>query len=362
MDAREDVRPDLAAAERDAGRPGQDVQEAEEGQAAHQRDGFKLTPDTATDQEVPGLEPHRVRHRSVPGDLRRARRQLKTAMKEMTKLADRLIEEPRRAASAARAARCRASRARSPRRALTDLLVTPWAKMNAEPQMTAGIRLEELGGVLDNLASTALRRDREGGRAPRPGRVGYLSGKKMSDATLLGDRPGDGAHAVRLRSRARRRHSPTRSATPRSRSSRCIRSYLQSGTSRAAYAKTIAPMLAKTDFAAMFAQLPEAGYYRSYPAEWGALALWVSEVGDGPVRRRDPLRPAGRRDENPRNALGRRQWVEGIANNIDYLTEANFPDQSRRRAALRLRRPRQEDRRRRQEGQAAGRRSSSSGA
>jgi hypothetical protein len=108
-------------------------------------------------------------------------------------------------------------------------------------------------------------------------------------------------------------------------------SYLQMGMRNLAYAKTVAPLMARTSFAKLFELTPEKIYYRSYPDEFRDLVLYsAGMVGQGNT----PFFSGGSTHVDPgawaniQNALSCGQWIYGVARGVDYLTQAAFPDRT----------------------------------
>jgi hypothetical protein len=137
-----------------------------------------------------------------------------------------------------------------------------------------------------------------------------------------------------------------------------LASYVHEGTQGVGgYAKTIAnPIMARTDFAALYQQLPQAerNYFKAQSDQghrtWLDLVLRTAwriggplPTGNGSVFSGNlyndvmygpnPLmaRPADPRYQtNPLPNLTRRQWLEGIAfENVDRLTARNYPRATR---------------------------------
>src|SRR5215213_5683383 len=101
------------------------------------------------------------------------------------------------------------------------ILITPRAQIEGEPQVTGGIRLDQLAPMMAKTASVAL------------------TGESVTDA-------------------AERTTSSFYASAPM------------------AYAKSIARLMARTDLGSIFKRVPEALYYRAYPNEFADLALHVS--------------------------------------------------------------------------------------
>jgi hypothetical protein len=99
----------------------------------------------------------------------------------------------------------------------------------------------------------------------------------------------------------------------------------------AGYAKTIAPLMARTDFATMFGALPpfEQAYFKA-----GGGAEFATVVGDAvnPIAMNKDIFEKGlyHNDKLANHAmlagLTRESWAKGITQGVDRLTEKNFPD------------------------------------
>jgi hypothetical protein len=88
------------------------------------------------------------------------------------------------------------------------------------------------------------------------------------------------------------------------------------------YAKSVMPILAKTNFAAMFRQLAEAekGKYEKDPKKFSKLVIEVTQSIGHNVKKQSPVIPPGRVSRNMGD-LTLQRWLESIPERKDYLTE-----------------------------------------
>lgn len=101
------------------------------------------------------------------------------------------------------------------------------------------------------------------------------------------------------------------------------------------YAKTIAPVMARTDFGAMFKMLsqPEQNWYKAHSgqplfdlvsqAPWFTTMAPADEVFSQGIA-------AATHGVGQAQGLSRGKWIKGIASGTDYLTGKKFPDRSQR--------------------------------
>lgn len=95
------------------------------------------------------------------------------------------------------------------------------------------------------------------------------------------------------------------------------------------YAKTIAPLMARTDFAAMFELVPEKEYFEDEPDRLteivrdaaGDLDMTVDMFPHGIY-----TNPLATGEKDALKGLTRQRWVEGVVEGTDYLTARHFND------------------------------------
>ncbi|WP_223280238.1 DUF4157 domain-containing protein [Nostoc sp. PA-18-2419] len=111
-----------------------------------------------------------------------------------------------------------------------------------------------------------------------------------------------------------------------------IASYIVSADNKnLGYAKTIAPVMARTDFAAMFKLLDR--NEQTYFKQNSDALVYLVKYATGDLDMQTDLFPhgiyndpraAGAGDQNALEGLTRKQWILGIMNGTDYLTAAHF--------------------------------------
>ncbi|OLP17676.1 hypothetical protein BST81_15260 [Leptolyngbya sp. 'hensonii'] len=258
------------------------------------------------------------------------KKQLKTTMNQMKRLGDLLISMRSEA---------KIKRTNSPfHRILSadaglgmgDVLITPFSTMPAEPQVTAGIRLDQLASIMEKMSPANLPGETPAKSQQRKQGAAYLGYKNVTDTQLVSSSPAE-ARARFADFPGKNLRSPDTASDSLISLLALMRAYLDRASRSMAYAKTMAPLMARTDFAKTFNLMPEATYYRSYPNEWVALVLHVAGMtgqGNQPFFTGAVTYTQGTDLTDLRNALSREQWVRGISQGTDYLTEKNFPDQN----------------------------------
>jgi Domain of unknown function (DUF4157) len=159
------------------------------------------------------------------------------------------------------------------------VLVRPFGEMEAEPQMTAGIRLTELAKMMEQMSSAAKPGESTAEHRTRRTGTDVLMGKRAADIPVISGGPA----AVRAAFAKVPHEGGNPPAQPSNRLTGLVallRSYVINAQRSNQYAKGLAPFLAKTDFGRLFNMLPEAGYYHENLDEWVALVLEASGVPD----------------------------------------------------------------------------------
>jgi Domain of unknown function (DUF4157) len=159
------------------------------------------------------------------------------------------------------------------------VLVRPFGEMEAEPQMTAGIRLTELAKMMEQTSAAAKPGESTAEHTTRRTGTDVLMGKRTADIPVVSGGPA----AVRQAFATVPHEGDNPPAAPSNRLVGLVallRTYVINAQRNNQYAKGLAPFLAKTDFGTLFKMLPEAGYYHDNPDEWVALVLEASGVPD----------------------------------------------------------------------------------
>ncbi len=256
------------------------------------------------------------------------RSKLKSTMKAIEKFNDKLIDK----GSDATIIRAGSNDARllSEKAGLTGkgVLITPHTDMKGEPQTTGGVRLDQLADLMSIMATGAMPGETGGETAARQIGAAYLAYKSAADADLVASSPAE-ARARFADFPGRQVHSPSPPSNELISFLALARTYLVKAAAPMAYAKSIAPIMARTDFGAMFDHLPEAAYYRVNVPQWIALVLHVAGMtgqGNQPFftgtsTYTDPTEWA-----DVQAALSRDRWLRDITAGIDRVTEKHFPD------------------------------------
>lgn len=283
--------------------------------------GFNLKPDQGED----GYHIEFVVEPPVE-ESRSGRSSLKNSMDALKNLGDRLLSIP----TPVRTSDGGVYFAGSAFGGSNDVLFIKRGYMEAEPQMTGGIRLDQLATVMEKMSATALPGETNAEHRDRRRGASYLGGKNPGETGIIAAAPGQ-ARTGFTNFPGRRPTSPTTPSPELISLMALMISYLRMGMRNLAYAKTVAPLMARTNFAKLFDMIPEKNYYTSYPAEFRDMVLFAAGVaGTGAT----PFFSGASTHVDATDwgaiqaALSRGQWIEGVARNVDYLTEASFPDQT----------------------------------
>lgn len=211
---------------------------------------------------------------------------------------------------------------------------------NAKPQTTIGLSLDKVADLLEDTFAVALETGAEAA-ARRQGRM-ELTGW---DPNAIAAGPilqvqGRAPTQARLAIINYRINNPA--APPKSEELvgllSLIVAYLRMADQALvrSYAKTIAPVMARTDFAALFKMLSpaERNWYKANGGQplfdLVRSAPWLAGMVNG-----DEVFAQG--VQNPVLGVGQAQgltrgmWITGIANGTDYLTGKKFPDKTQRK-------------------------------
>ena len=211
-----------------------------------------------------------------------------------------------------------------------NILIHPSTTLQAEPQLTAGIRLEQLASVLEKLTTERQITDVDDEEyAERRRGAFYLGGKKPVEMNIMAEAPS----LVTSRYASFPNKMPHTPDTPSKQLTSLLAmmvGYLKMAKRKQAYAKTVAPVMARTDFAAMYKQIPEATYFKSYSDQWLSLVLHIAGMigeNDMPFFEGGVTYLSLGDQQKVQDGLSKGQWINGICKGTDYLTVRNFPDQ-----------------------------------
>jgi hypothetical protein len=206
-------------------------------------------------------------------------------------------------------------------------LVQPFATMEAEPQMTAGIRLTELAKLMEKMDPAARQGEDATARTARNRGTEALMGKRIQDVPSVAGGPA----AVRAAFGAVAHTGNNPPAVPSQRLQGVVtlmRTYLIHAQRNNQYVKGLAPFLAKTQFGKLFSMLPEAGYYHDNQDEWVELVMTAAGIPMGNVD--DPLLTASfqfvqAQEMATLRQLTRRAWIQRLAHDqVDLCTTAGM--------------------------------------
>src|SRR5262249_30872347 len=219
---------------------------------------------------------------------------------------------------------------------VTGKVLFPARDVSGELQVNIGLRLDRVSTLMRGMAKGGNETQQEEERR-RPGREVMGSGINGADTnTDFGAAP-DAARAAidKYKSdgaRAGEQDFPgTFGGSGLEGLVALVVSYLKGAAgNRIGYAKSIAPLMARTDFGTLFGQLPDEDkkYIRAHPAAFEAIVADASGLNMGQDMfpngiYKDP-RTAGAGDPNALAGLTRATWVGGIAAGFDFLTAKNF--------------------------------------
>lgn len=222
---------------------------------------------------------------------------------------------------------------------IPNVLIKPSNTLDAEPQVTGGIRLEQLATVLEQMDDAQGNDESNKEFRQRQKAMSIMWGKQPRDRKLLAESP----QAVRDSVEENLEYYKDDDfegypgGIPNPPSAQLlgiisiIRSYLISAAGQIAYAKSLAPLMARTDLGTVFDALPEKDFYRDNPQVFLNLVMDASGM---PAQYDRPVFAGTTRYVHPdhwqalQDALSRRDWIYSITQGSghDLLTEANFPD------------------------------------
>jgi hypothetical protein len=266
------------------------------------------------------------------------RKALAATMQSMTQLANSLVAMHGTAPAKRGAGRAIAVRD-LPGNQATDRVILPRATMQAEPQSTAGIRLDMLPTLLEeHLRQRGQHEDAQAyDQEIAPGRS-MLFGKSTTDRDILQQSP--------AAARAGLTRWQGNAATPGAAGMGsedlvgmlCVLfTYITiGGKPLTNYVKVMAPLMARTNFAGMFKLLPqpEQAWFRANPGEFEALVLEASGVpgiGGQSVWRGGLSRLENKTPQQEATIVAALQsltlseWLRGIPGGRDLLTSKQFP-------------------------------------
>jgi hypothetical protein len=184
--------------------------------------------------------------------------------------------------------------------------------------------------VLEKMESAQLPGETGKQKDARDVGAAMLGGKKASESKLAASSPAV-VRAQFLTFPGKTMHSPDTASKELVGLLAMIRTYLVQASLGAAYAKSIAPIMARTDFGRMYQGIPEANYYKGHRNEFAELALHVSGfagLGDRPFFSGNSTYVDPTVWAAVQAALTRTHWLRDIPTGIDRVTEAHFPDRA----------------------------------
>lgn len=204
-----------------------------------------------------------------------------------------------------------------------NVLVQPWGELRGEPQMTAGIALDRVFRLMENLSSTKRagestkqHRQRMDGSAVLMGKgvaeIPAVAGGPAAVRTAFGNVPHTGIGAPK---------TPSRELVG---FVSLMRTYILGAAKNKSYAKAIVPFLLKTDYAKLFTMLPEAAYYKANPDVFErfvleSAGLTVADAGT-PLFSGDISYISQRGVMDDLKTLTKGIWINAITGGHDYCT------------------------------------------
>lgn len=206
------------------------------------------------------------------------------------------------------------------------VLVQPWATMEAEPQMTAGIALDRVYRIMENLDKKKRATESEKQFQGRQAGAAVLMGKGVAEKPMVASSP-QAARTAFATTKHPGDGAPTEPSNKLIGMLSLMRTYLIGAQQKKSYAKGIAPLLLKTDFAKLFSMLPttERDYYSLNADIWEKVVL--ATAGLTPLDADQPLftnsityvEQRGLMDQL--QYLERGTWIRGLAlYGVDYCT------------------------------------------
>lgn len=267
------------------------------------------------------------------------RKKLVSSMNDMKKFGDKMIDAKSKAKVNVEGGGMSVPLSELAWRASSKILMTPRSYLEAEPQTTAGIRLDQLATLMDRFTKQNYTEETaEQSKARKMGNS-LLWGKQPRDQVTVSESP-DEVNAAWGRVQTKYsgvNHPKHGKLTDMALSKEAIglmsimRSYLVTAAGGIAYAKSLAPMMARTNMVKMFNYLPdtEVDLFTDFPGLFTELVLEASGMpgtGDDPVMS-GKTTYISKDHLDVLQQLTRKIWIEGITQGKDYLSEKDFPDQ-----------------------------------
>jgi hypothetical protein len=206
------------------------------------------------------------------------------------------------------------------------------AQTSGNPQATAGIRLDQVATMMETTLGGATGGPQQLLGAPGLDRI-ELGAASQGDFSVVGDAPRhvrDGIQAYEAKAYAHRPQGFP-SAGLIGLCSVMLPYIVQAGAGPVAFAKVIAPLMARTDLGSMYMNgVPEAErtYFAAVTGDrwrlmWRDILTRAGVAGgiDQPLFVADPTAAQGARLPS---ALSRRQWLDGILDGEDRLTSEHI--------------------------------------
>ncbi len=213
-------------------------------------------------------------------------------------------------------------------------------KKTGKPQITTGVRLEALPSLIRNMFPDPDETAEERGRRAEGRLKGTGFNQDTQEAgpllTIMGNAPGKAERAL-ASYLAKHKHAPTPASDKLKGLTALLIAYLDMGKSGLvrSYAKTIAPIMARTDFATMFTMLPttERDYYAGDSG--GKFVDLLKEAGYSWYAMRGSIYSGGITESQEPSQwyldLKRKDWLKSMTSKstvetgTDKLTPANYP-------------------------------------
>jgi hypothetical protein len=302
----------------------------EKGVPIHKEKGWAFTADHSEDMHVEFVT-------DSPGfqEGKDGRKKLVTAMKSMKAFGDKMIKAKPKAKINVEGGMLSLPLHTVTSKAPKDILMTPRSELDAEPQTTAGIRLSQLAQMMDSFYKGRFTDKTDEENQDRAMGNQLLWGKQPRDQEVVGDSP-DAVRAAwddigkRYPDVKVGRFTGLPALSPSAVAiASAMRSYLITAAGAIAYAKSLAPLMARTDFATMFQFVSgdDGEFFRAQPNFFVGLVLesaGMRGTEDEPVF-------AGKATHIDPDVLdelrrmSRKYWISNVVKGTDYLTTENFP-------------------------------------
>ena len=267
-------------------------------------DNFELQADESSNG---GTNMEFVMPRPVP-ETKEGRKSLDRTMKAILELCEYLVANPQLPHEAKDIASAGYGRAQLP-----PAIINVTAKITGNPQSTVAVRLEQLAKFMKDIGAPT------DGSNPDLAKLdlGLQRPTSKKDYVTVGQMPDLAEQAIQNFRTSKGLGDDWGSSSLKGLLS-LIFTYLKKGsTDDMDYPKLIAPLMARTDFSAMFSQVPEAAYFKARPKVW---VDWILESLGMTGQKNYYVFTRGMRGEE--FGPSRKEWLTEMLDGTDLLTQA----------------------------------------